>query len=891
MPNYPIWRGLPGRDGAATLPAGTQGQVLGYGPDGAPVPLDLPPAGPTPTGLRVQDGKLFLDMSDGTTLEVTLPAGGTTPPAQVAPSFTSQPMLTGSTALGSTITVSLGAATGTPTPTLTGSLARPGRAAAAVAHGSTFAIEAGDQGGTITLTATATNSAGTVNRPTSLVIPAAGTPAAQIGGLDVGTLGATGTIYDGYMLADGENFTALDLLTVSNPEGKYIPSHRRRGRRAINAGANDYYWTPEHTGYNDANRGVAIGSESADLLAVTNSTLSLGTRLATTSERKLSWATTNSNGPQRQQAASALHSAGYQAIKWPCIVEARIRIPTGAQIPAGGWPAFWTEGVQPTWTNTGEWDFEWTDSGRLFTNFITGNQSNDSIASTVVDTSDGEYHVWSIVATAAELKFYKDGVLLSTATKRNDAHVPSPMFWWFRNGVDLTPGIYGMTYSAASWGSTNMKMDVDYVRLWSAPDATNLKYRGIVGQQNVAFDESVSIRVPSKTDLWGREDVTEIFVWQPIEGAEPGLSQLPVTGAANTWYGAATAQNGQWGPSFMSWNAEYRQIAGQGYDQAGRMVGHVIAWDNAKGGTAGFARVVVNIGPRITLPALVLQSGAIPPVDVYAACDCGMLTTNAQGQRAKAITVTGLTGSGLTYNDATGMLEGTAVVGTYTATVTCTNSVGQTASANVSVTVEQAAAPGEAVVGVQDTFNVGTNIELATYVGESGAAWNLVAGPAGGAIVSGGRLRSESSDSTSRMYVRQISLPADQYAEATARRGSATSGATRVSLTVRTSGNNAYWAQWDRATNMWAIFKVVNGTVTSLGTVANAAGFGFTAAGATVVMRLEAIGTTIRLLLNGTVALTVTDASLNFGMAGVRLYGAGGGGAGVELDTFNAGSL
>ena len=112
MPNYPIWRGLPGRDGAATLPAGTQGQVLGYGPDGAPVPLDLPPAGPTPTGLRVQDGKLFLDMSDGTALEVTLPAGGTTPPAQVAPSFTSQPMLTGSTALGLAVMAAWPSSTG-----------------------------------------------------------------------------------------------------------------------------------------------------------------------------------------------------------------------------------------------------------------------------------------------------------------------------------------------------------------------------------------------------------------------------------------------------------------------------------------------------------------------------------------------------------------------------------------------------------------------------------------------------------------------------------------------------------------------------------------------------------------------------------------------------------
>lgn len=518
-------------------------------------------------------------------------------------------------------------------------------------------------------------------------------PPAQIGGMAVGTQGAAGTIYEGYRLAAGEDFATLDLLTASNPAGKYIASHRRRGRRAINAGANDYYWTPDHTGHNDANRGVAIGSGSADLLAVADSQLSLSTRLATARERSLAWTTTASTGPQRPQSASALHSAGYQAVKWPCIVEARIRVPTGAQMPAGGWPAFWTEGIQPTWANTGEWDFEWTDSGRLFTNFITGNSSNDSIASQVVDTSDGEYHVWSIVATAAQLRFYKDGVLLNTATKRNDAHVPSPMFWWLRNGVDLTPSIFGMNYSASAWTGVTSKMDVDYVRLWSAPDATNLGYRGIVGQQSVAFDESISIRVPSKTELWGREDVTEILVWQPIENAEPGMTQLPVTAGGNTWYGSPTAQNGQWGPSFMSWNPEYRQISGQGYDQAGRMIGHVVAWDDAKGGTAGFARVVVNIGPRITLGNQSLQSGAITPIDIYAACDCGMLTTNAQGQRAKTITVTGLAGSGLTYDDATGMLSGNAVAGAYNISISCTNSIGQSATRSINLTVAAPVTP------------------------------------------------------------------------------------------------------------------------------------------------------------------------------------------------------
>ena len=65
-------------------------------------------------------------------------------PAPVAPTFTTQPALLGSTALGSTITVSLGTASGTPAPALTGTLTRPGKAAAAVADGATITVEAAD---------------------------------------------------------------------------------------------------------------------------------------------------------------------------------------------------------------------------------------------------------------------------------------------------------------------------------------------------------------------------------------------------------------------------------------------------------------------------------------------------------------------------------------------------------------------------------------------------------------------------------------------------------------------------------------------------------------------------------------------------------------------------
>lgn len=104
--------------------------------------------------------------------------GGVVPPGPgptpVAPTFTTQPALLGSTALGSTITVSLGGASGTPAPTLTGMLTRPGKAPVQVADGATFQIDAADQGGTITLSAVASNSAGSTPPATAaLAVPAA----------------------------------------------------------------------------------------------------------------------------------------------------------------------------------------------------------------------------------------------------------------------------------------------------------------------------------------------------------------------------------------------------------------------------------------------------------------------------------------------------------------------------------------------------------------------------------------------------------------------------------------------------------------------------------------------------------------------------------------------
>ena len=122
-------------------------------------------------------GANAVGQSTSASIAVTIAAATT---ADVAPAFTEQPALTGSTALGGTITIDLGAASGSPAPTLTGTLTRPGRAATAVVDGATFTIEAADQGGTVQLSVTAANTAGSAQATASLAIPAGeqATPAA-----------------------------------------------------------------------------------------------------------------------------------------------------------------------------------------------------------------------------------------------------------------------------------------------------------------------------------------------------------------------------------------------------------------------------------------------------------------------------------------------------------------------------------------------------------------------------------------------------------------------------------------------------------------------------------------------------------------------------------------
>lgn len=554
--------------------------------------------------------------------------------------------------------------------------------------------------------------------------------AQQIGGVTIGAAGQSGTLYEGFRLAAGDDFVAASLVTQTDASGKYFPSHRRRGRRAVNSAFDDYYWSSDHTGHQDSNRGVPV-EPAQDLLVFENGRAKLKTRLSNATEKAHDWPTSSGYGPNRQNASAAFHSGGSSGVKWPCIIEAKVKIPTPASGGAAMWPAFWAENMLPPWPNTGEWDWEWKDTTQLYANFITGSSggdTSDAIASTVLTTmNDAQDHVVAIVAEATTLKFYIDGALAATAVRRPTDIVNGPMFWWARHGVGNWSG---MSYDPSTWTGKEPVMELDWVRIWTKPTSSDLGFKGVVQTINVDFASSFSATLPSMATLWGGTGYTEWLIVQPFEDLAPGMSQVPETTNFGDWYGQTPASNYA-GPTFLTWNKTTRAFAGSSFDRSGRLFAHLIAWDDTNGGVAGVARIVVNVGPRVTLNAQTWTQGAAVTIDLYAACDAGMLTTDGTA-KAKTISVTGLP-AGLSYNDTTGILSGTpATVSSGSFSVTVTNSVSQSVTTAVSYSVGAAAAgiPAPTLTG-SPTLIASWDPENASTVTKTGSLIDSISGADG----------------------------------------------------------------------------------------------------------------------------------------------------------------
>ncbi|WP_277022286.1 BNR-4 repeat-containing protein [Paracoccus hibiscisoli] len=157
-----------------TLPQGAPGQLVGYDTEGNPVAVDAPVGG----GPAYDDEALLAQLAEQQArieqleqaiAEIVAGGGG---PALSAPQFTTLPSLLGSTALGGTVTISLGSASGVPAPTITGTLTLPGASPVTVTDGQQITIAQPDLGGSLSLTAVATNSEGSDTETVSLAVPA-----------------------------------------------------------------------------------------------------------------------------------------------------------------------------------------------------------------------------------------------------------------------------------------------------------------------------------------------------------------------------------------------------------------------------------------------------------------------------------------------------------------------------------------------------------------------------------------------------------------------------------------------------------------------------------------------------------------------------------------------
>jgi hypothetical protein len=478
-----------------------------------------------------------------------------------------------------------------------------------------------------------------------------------VGGVELGATGAVGTIYEGYVRGPGDDFAELDILAPHLPRGKYYPTRvYLPGSRGSDTALGDQFDTdPFVTGHNDSNRGVPVGF---DTMSVENSILSLVARAASAPELP------HMNG--RAIAAAMIASPG--AFYWHAdaagtgdiILEARVRFTDDAP---GGWhPTLWTQSLNPTIAiDSDEIDHEGNSVEAYFNKNLWEGGERSGATSLTTFEHDGEFHVVSIIINKTNIRRYIDGVLLDTLNESGN-ELDKPQYALLTNHVVNTT-FEGDAYDEPGWlaNTAGSALDMDWWRIWRRAGTSNFVPLVEVADRYVDYGGSLVFALPSALTIWGDADVTEYLQVVYNEENEPGVAHLSVFDQF---------------PPGVSYNAGTREITVSiSSGKTGRLNFVLAAW---KDGCTGVPlRFAVNVGPIAVLPPSLGEDEEDVSIDLYVLQDFGVLTSDGGG-KAATIEVTGLEAAGLSYDDETGIITGTAVAGTYELTVTITNSVGQT---------------------------------------------------------------------------------------------------------------------------------------------------------------------------------------------------------------------
>lgn len=494
----------------------------------------------------------------------------------------------------------------------------------------------------------------------------------SIGGVVIGTQGSG--IYSGYTMVGGDDFNSLSIVNVTSPLANYFTTHvYDPGSRTVASPLEKSYdMDPYHTGSQDSNRGIAVGT--ADTMTVAGSILTLKAREANGGET----AFINS----RVIVGAMIHTGGYITVSAPCIVEALVSFTSGNP---GGWhPTFWMQNSQPLMSLQGgsqgqlEFDFEGSSTHIGMNVNVHGNTTSPSNSATQLspDIYGNGYHLLTYILTATSAKWYVDGTLKNTVGgDMTQTNTPYEILFTNHTFNSSYLGDTGVDLTAwATAGTTGASMLVDYYRVWTPTSnaATILQPLQNLPNIQVNYNTSMTYTVPSATSLWGSA-ITDYVQAVKKEDFEPGSS---------TEGGGTYGNNGSYlqFPPGLTWNSGTRVLTGVTTDlKPGRI--HVTATPFISGGGASVAaRGYIDVGPNITTTSLSGTHGTVYSHDLYPETPAGTLVP-------KVITCTGLP-AGLSFSATTGLITGTpSSAGSSSVVIGVTNSSGQTASTTVPFTV------------------------------------------------------------------------------------------------------------------------------------------------------------------------------------------------------------
>jgi Putative Ig domain len=492
--------------------------------------------------------------------------------------------------------------------------------------------------------------------------PRGGGPiATSIGGITIGTQGTSG-FYSGYTLAGGDDFSGpLDIVNVTSPNAPYFPTiaYGAGARGTTSQLADSYDSDPYNSGSQDANRGVALGSTNMSQAA---SILTLQARIENTVE-------TGNIGRGRTLVDAMIDSSGYLSVSPPAIIEARVNY--GIAPPSGDHPTFWITSDSPV-TGLNGLEFDW-EANTYDGGAPTGVQNNYNVHGTVSGWSsghgnnaslyDGNFHIIAFVLTTLSIQYYADGSLI-TSISGNTAITQRPYY------ILLTHHIINPT-SFTAWdtlGQTGISFQIDWYRVWipnsQFPSGVILPRQNLPNIQ-VAYNSSMTYTIPPASTLWGA-GISDYCQGRKFEDYEPG-SNVAFSGNYSQW------------PAGLTWNSSTRVLTGITTDaQPGRI--HTICTPAyVSGGSLGYkARGYIDVGPTVSASNISYSNGT-GSYDLYPITPTGTLVP-------KTVSVSGLP-SGLSFNPSTFLITGTATTGSYTISVSVTNSSGQNAISDVRLNV------------------------------------------------------------------------------------------------------------------------------------------------------------------------------------------------------------